>query len=70
VVGKVRNSQVLVNLPVTIVPRRTSSNANVFVLRHLQVPDMGASIRPPDGASVVYRRKNDLLIKQSSISDV
>jgi hypothetical protein len=41
----------------------------IYVLRHLQLPDMGANIRPPDGASVVHRRKNDLLIQQRSVSD-
>jgi len=30
---------------------------------------MGASVGPPDGASIVHRWKNDLLIHQISVSD-
>ena len=61
--------QVLLNLSVAILPRFTSRNANIFVLRHLRLPDMGASIGTPDGAGVVHRWKNDLLIQQNSVSD-
>ena len=63
------NSQILMNWPITIVPKRTGSNAKKLGLKQLQLPDMGASIRPPDGASLVHRRKNDLHIQQSSVSD-
>lgn len=68
-VGELWNSYVLVNLPVTIVLRCTSRNANVFVLSHLQLPDIGAIIGTPDGATVLHLWKNDLFIQQSSVSD-
>lgn len=70
-VGEVWNFQVLVNMPVTLVSRcrPTSSNANISVLRHPQFPDMAAGIGPPDGANVIHRWKNDLLIQYSFVSD-
>jgi len=49
VVGKERNSQILVNLRVTSVPSFTGSNAKTLGLNHLQFPDMGESDGPPDG---------------------
>ena len=67
--GKERNSQILVNLLVTIVPSCTVSNAKTIGLKHLQFLDMGASIGSLDGARVVYRWTDVLLVEQNSVSD-
>ena len=37
-------------------------------LFHLQAPDVGAGTGPPDGASVVRPRRDELLIKQDTVS--
>jgi hypothetical protein len=60
VVGKKRNSQILVNLPVTDVPRCTSSNAKTLGLKHLQLPNVASCSDPPDGARVVLHGTNKL----------
>jgi hypothetical protein len=41
-------SQVLVNLPITDVPRCTTSSAKTLGQNHLQLPDMGTGGEPPD----------------------
>ena len=66
-VGKERNSKILVNLLVTNVTRFTSSNAKTLRLNHLQVPDLGASDGPPDGELVEHHRKDELLVQQNTI---
>ena len=68
-VGKKRNSQVLVNLLVTNVPSCTGSNAKTHGLKHLQFPNMAVSGRPPDGAQVVHHRIDELFVQQNSIPD-
>jgi hypothetical protein len=50
VVGEEWNFQILVNLPVTNLPRCTSSNAKSLGLKHQQLPDVDAGGGPPDGA--------------------
>ena len=62
-VGKERISQILLNLPVTNVPRCTGSNSNTFGLQHLQISDMGASGRPLERARVVHRGMDELLVQ-------
>ena len=62
-IGKERNSQILVNLLVTNVTRFTSSIAKTLGLKHVQVPDMGASDGPPDGARVEHYRKVELPVQ-------
>ena len=52
-VGKVRYSQILVNLHVTNVPGCIGNNAQTLGLKHVQFPDMGASGGLPDGSGVV-----------------
>jgi len=69
VISKEWNSQILVNLPVTSVPRYIGSNAKALVLKNMQFPDMGASGRPPDGARIVHHWIDELLIQQDSIPD-
>jgi hypothetical protein len=56
------NPQFLVNLPVTIVPKCTGSNAKTLGLKHLQLLDMGASSGLPDGPRIVDRWADDLLV--------
>jgi len=68
VVGK-WNSQILVNVPVTSVPRDNGSNTKTLGLKHLQFPDMGASGGRPDGARVVHHRSDELLIQHNPCSD-
>ena len=67
--GKEWNSQLIVNFPVTNVPRGTGSNTKTLELKHLQFPDMGASGGRPDGARVVNHRTDELLIQHNSCSD-
>jgi len=62
VVGKERNSQILVNLLVTSVPSYIGSNAKTLGLKHLQFSDMAVSSRPPNGARVVHLRTEELLL--------
>jgi hypothetical protein len=59
-----------VNLPVTNVPRCTSSNAKTLGLENLQLLDVAASAAPPDGARTVHHWADELLIQQNSVSDV
>jgi hypothetical protein len=68
-VGKVEDSQIIVNLPVSNVPWRTGSKTKVFGLKYLQSLDTGASGEPPEGARVVHHGKNELLVQQNSIPD-
>lgn len=67
--GKELNSQILVKLPVTIVPKCTGSNMKTLVLKCLQFPDMGASGGLPDGARIDHYRTGEFLVHQNSISD-
>jgi hypothetical protein len=60
VVGENRNCQILVNLPVTHVPRFTSSNAKTRVLKHLQLSDVASSSGPPDGARIIHHWTDEL----------
>lgn len=52
-VGKERDSKIIVNLLVTNVSRCIGSNAKTLGLKHQQLPDMGASGGPPEGAHAV-----------------
>jgi hypothetical protein len=69
VVGEESNNQILVNLPVTNKARCVSRNAKTLGLQHLQLPDMVTSSRPPDGACIIHRRTDELLIKERAVSD-
>ena len=62
VVGKERDSQILVNLLVTHVPSCNGNNAKTLGLKHLQFLEKGASREPPDEACVVHNWTNELLI--------
>jgi len=64
VVGKERNSQILINLLVTSVPSCIGSNAKTLGLKHLQFPDIVVS-----GARVVHHRTDELLVQQNFIPD-
>jgi len=52
VVSKERDSKIIVNLLVTSVSRCTGCNAMKLGLKHQQLPDIGASGRPPEGANI------------------
>jgi len=66
-VGEVGDSQVVVNLPVTIVPGCIGSNAKTLGLLYLQFPDMVATDGPPKGTRIVHRGTDELLIPQSTM---
>jgi hypothetical protein len=69
VISKRRNYQILVNSPVTFVPRCTSSNDKTLGLKHLQLPDVTSNSGPPDGAGIVHYGKDELPIEQNTMSD-
>jgi len=69
VVGKERDSQILVNLLVTHVPSCNGNNAKTLGLKHLQLPGMRASGGPPDRAHVVHHRTDELLVHHNAIPD-
>ena len=58
-VGEEGDSQIIVELPVTNIPRCIGSNAKTPKLKHFQFPDTGASGGPPGGnaSSIIGRRK-------------
>jgi hypothetical protein len=60
-VGKVGDSQIIVNSPVC-----TGSNAKKLGLKHLHFSDMGASSGPPDGARVVHGTDEPTIYNDSS----
>jgi hypothetical protein len=68
-VGKVGDSQIIVNLPVTNGPRAVRSNAKTLRMKHLHYPYLGESGGPPDGAPGVHNETDELLIQQNSIPD-
>ena len=57
------------NLLVTNALRFTGSKAKTLGLKHLHLPDISTSSRPPDEARVIHHKTDDLLIQQYSISD-
>jgi hypothetical protein len=63
------NPQIIVNLPVTNVPRCISRNAKTLRLYHLQPPDVSAGSRPPDRACVIHHKTDELLVEQHTVSD-
>jgi hypothetical protein len=69
VFSKERNSQILVNLRVTDVPRCTSSNAKTLGLNNLQLAQVAAGSGPPNGARIVHHGPYELLIQQNSVPD-
>jgi hypothetical protein len=66
---KERHSQILVNLPITNVPRCTSNNARTLGLKNLQLPNVAARGAPPDGESIVHDWADELLLQQNSVCD-
>jgi hypothetical protein len=65
VVGEKRNSQILVNLPVTDVLRYTSSNAKTLGVKYLQLPNVASCSEPPDGARIVHHGT----VEQNTVPD-
>ena len=68
-VGKKRNSQILANLAVTVVPRVTSSNAKTLGLKHLQLRNVASTRGPPDGARIVYNGTDELPVEQNTVPE-
>jgi hypothetical protein len=66
---KEQHSHILVNLPVTDVPRCTSSNVKTLGLENLQLLNVAMIGVPPDGAHIVHHWADELLIQQNSVSD-
>jgi hypothetical protein len=67
VVGEKWNSQILVNLPVTHVPRGTSNKAKTLELKHLKLSDVASCNGPPDGARVFHHWTDELPEEQNSV---
>ena len=64
--GEIGNSQIVVNLPVTNVPRCIGSNAKTLGLQFLY---MGTGSGTPEGTRVVHHGTDELLIQQNTIPD-
>lgn len=62
-VSKKLNSQILVKLPVSNVPRCFVNNAKTLGLKHVQSLDRCASSGPPDFARIIHHRKDYLLVQ-------
>ena len=62
-----RNSQILVNLSVTDVPRCNSSDAKTLGLKHLKLSDVATWSRPPDGARIIHNWMDELPEKQNTV---
>jgi len=62
-VGKVGDSQIIVNLPVTNVARVIVSNAKTPGMNHLHFAYMGASGGPPDVACMIQLGTDELLMQ-------
>jgi len=62
VVGEKWNTQILVNLPVTKVPRGARNKAKTLGLQHLQPPDVRADSGPPGGARIIHQGADELLV--------
>jgi hypothetical protein len=62
-------SQILVNLPGTNVPRCVSCKAKTPGLLNLQLPDVAAGSGPPDRTCVIHHGTDELLVEQHTVSD-
>ena len=56
------------NLPVTDVPRCSSSNAKTLGLKHLQLPNVASYSEPPDGTSIIHHGMDELPIEQNTFT--
>ena len=55
------------NLPVTEVPRCSSSNAKTLGLKHLQLSDVASRSRYPDGARIIHYCTDELREEQNTV---
>jgi len=62
VVGKYRNAQILVYVPVTCVPEGTNIEVKTLGLLHLYPPDSGERSGPRHGACILHHWADELLI--------
>jgi hypothetical protein len=67
VVSEKQNSQILVNLPATDVPRCTSSDAKTLGLKHLKLCDVASRSGPPDGACIIHYWTDELPEEQNTV---
>jgi hypothetical protein len=68
-VDKVGDSQIIVNLPVTSVPRCTGSNSKRLGLKHMQFPDTGTSGGPQDWSRLVHHWTDKPFVQRNIIPD-
>jgi hypothetical protein len=71
-VGNVGDSHIVVNLPVTTVPRCIGSNAKTLGLQDCSTCSFlvrEGNGRPPDGTCIVHHGTDELLIQQKTIPD-
>jgi hypothetical protein len=63
-------SEFLMNIPVTRIPRCVSCSVKTLGFKHLQLLGMGLSMssRCPDGAYIIHCRMGALLMKQCTVS--
>jgi hypothetical protein len=69
VVGEEWNPQILVNWPVTNLPRCVVSSAKALGLKHLQLSDMAADSESPDRACINHKGKEELLVEQHIVPE-
>jgi O-acetyl-ADP-ribose deacetylase (regulator of RNase III) len=62
VVGKQRNTQILVYLLVPYVLGGSSSKAKTLGLQHMHLPDMGAGCGSPSWARIIHHGADEQLI--------
>jgi hypothetical protein len=63
------HTQIVVNLPATDVKSCASSNAKIFGLESLQLPNVAASGIPPEGTRIDHHWTDEPPIQQKSIYD-
>jgi hypothetical protein len=69
VVGEEWNPQILVNLPVTNVPRSVSSNANTLDCKTCSFRTWLQAADLQDRTCVTHHRTEELLVEQETVSD-
>jgi hypothetical protein len=62
VIGELWNTQILVTLPATNVPRVTRNKAKKLGLQHLQPPHVGAGSGPPCGSRTIHHGADELIV--------
>ena len=68
-VGRERDSEIIMYLPITNVPGSIGSKAKTLRVKHLLFPGMGVRGGPSDRAHIVHHWTHELLVQQNSIPD-